>query len=70
MIKYAIHPQIIRSSIDGQTHYIGYIELIKLYELDPQECILWNDSRPEMNVGRNFNDYIHLYAKPDENYKP
>ena len=68
MPKYALHPQIIRSSIDGQTHYIGYIELIKLYNLDPQECILWSNTRPETLIGRNFKDYTHLYPKPDGDY--
>lgn len=59
--KYTLHPQIIFSSVDNQTHYIGYLELINLYGLDYNDCIMW---RSELN----FNDYIHLYPKTDGNY--
>lgn len=68
MIKYALHPQIIHNTIDNKVYYIGYIELIKLYNLDSNDCILWDDNRPEMVKDRNFNDYIHLYPKQDGNY--
>lgn len=67
MIKYALHPRIIRSTVDNKIHYIGYIELIQLYNLDHEECIMW-DNRPETTKGRNFNDYVHLYPKMDGNY--
>lgn len=61
MAKYALHPQIIRSTVDNKIHYIGYIELIQLYKLDYNDCIMW---RNELN----FNDYIHLYPKEDGDY--
>ena len=67
MSKYALHPQIIHS-IDNKVLHVGYIELIKLYKLDPQDCILWDKNRPEMVRGRNFDDYIHLYPKINGNY--
>lgn len=69
MIKYALHPQIICSSIDGRVNYIGYMELIKLYNLDHNECVLWSIDRPESTNGLNFNDYIHLYPRTDGDYK-
>ena len=67
MSKYALHPQIIHS-IDNKVLHVGYIELIKLYKLDPQDCILWHNNRSETLIDRNFNDYIHLYPKADGNY--
>lgn len=68
MIKYAIHPQII-CTVDNKTTYVGYIELIRLYNLDHEECTMWSNTRPETLVGKNFNDYIHLYPQADGNYK-
>ena len=68
MPKYALHTRIILSTTDNEIHYIGYIELIKLYKLNPQDCILWDKNRPEMVSGRNFDDYIHLYPKINGHY--
>lgn len=68
MIKYALHPQIIHT-VDNQINYVGYIELIKLYNLDYEECILWDNNRPELINDRDFAGYIHLYPRADGNYK-
>jgi hypothetical protein len=66
-MKYAIHTGYV-SSGDGQTHYIGFGSLVRLYGLNPDDCVLWDHSRPETWRGRNESDYIHLHPRADGNY--
>ena len=66
--KYAIHPNWVQSKWDGQWHYIGYGQLISLYNLNPRECFLWDERRPETYLGRNRKDYKHIYPRDNDNY--
>ena len=68
MKKYAIHPGSVISYYDGELHYIGYSRLISLYQLSPNECILWDVAKPETTSGRVWSDYIHLYPRTDSHY--
>lgn len=54
--KYAIHPGWIRSKNDGDWHYIGAAALARLYELKPNEYVIW--WMEDAPIG---DDYIHLY---------
>jgi hypothetical protein len=36
--KYVICPGKVTSQNDGQRHYIGYMQLMRLYGVDPREC--------------------------------
>jgi len=56
----AIHPGFIISVNDGQKHYIGYEQLMHLHELNPKDCIRWEE--PETYLGRNWGDYKHIFA--------
>lgn len=40
MIKYAIYPDYVVSKSDGQMWYIGAKELMHLYGVNPEECIV------------------------------
>jgi hypothetical protein len=55
MPRYALHPGWVTSKTDGDEHYIGLGQLIKLYKLRPGEYFRWNEH------GHLRNDYIHLY---------
>lgn len=62
MKKYAIHPGEITSKNDGDVHYISEKQLIRLYQVNPNDCINWKDAEGK------YEDYIHLYPNYDGNY--
>lgn len=62
--KYALHSGTVSSS-DGDLHEIKAHQLQILYQLDRNDCIIW-DSRN--SIGRNWDDYVHLYPRDDGNY--
>lgn len=66
--RYALHPQAILSINDNQFHYISYPQLIKLYNLNPKDCIKWDDNDPKTFQGRNYQDYTHLSPLYSGNY--
>lgn len=39
-IKYNVWPGYVRSKNDGQTHYIGPGQLMRLYNVSPSECVI------------------------------
>ena len=65
---YAIHPGFIISKNDGERHYISALELINLYKLKLGEYIIWDDNLPQTYLGKNLDDYFHLYPRFDGNY--
>jgi len=67
-MKYAIHPGEVRSKNDGDIHFIGYKELIRLYKLNLKDCILWDIHVNSTFLGRDPRDYIHCYPKEDGDY--
>ena len=66
---YAIHPGYVTSKNDGDLHYIGVAQLVRLYKLRAGEYITWDRNRPETYLGRNKEDYIHLYPRYDSDYR-
>lgn len=69
MKKIAIHPGEIMSKNDGQIHKIGARQLAELYGVDLRDCIVWEQDRPESYLGRNPDDYYHLYPRYYGDYK-
>lgn len=67
MKKYAVHPGYVYSR-DGDYHYISIQTLMELYQVDPQDCIIWDDARRETFLGRHIENYIHLYPSDSGNY--
>lgn len=65
MIKYAIHPGWVVSKNDGDNHYINYSQLIRLYGLNPNECINWEFD----SIGRNPRNYKHFYPNYHGDYE-
>lgn len=65
--KYCIHPGFVNSNRDNSQHFIGYPTLIKLYKLNQDECINYDNS-DDMR-GRNYEDYIHLFPNSYGIYK-
>jgi len=63
-LKYAIHPGRVKSQWDGEIHYISSDRLMRLYGVEPKECVVVRDNRGH----RNYEDLKHLYPKPDGDY--
>lgn len=62
-MKYALHSGWVSSAADGDWHYIGYGQLLRLYGLRKRDCIHWA-------VGLwNPNDFVHLYSRWDGKYR-
>lgn len=58
--KYLIYPGYVTSRNDGERHYISAGQLIRLYRVDPAECIIY-DGRAEKLRGINVVDLINLF---------
>lgn len=69
MKKYALHPGFVNSKNDRQAHYISVAQLVGLYGLKTSDCVGWDDAVPETYMGRNENDFIHLWARDGGDYK-
>ena len=64
-IKYAVYPGMIRSRNDGDWHYVGAAQLIRLYGVRPSECLIVVDDRDRM--GGRGEGLIPLH--PQHDYK-
>ena len=54
--KYLVLPGYIYSKYDGEEHYITASTLIKLYNVNPNECVIHDSSRSSDLFGfREFN---------------
>jgi len=67
-MKFAVHPGLVRSATDNDWHYVSAARLITLYQLRPEEYIVWDHSRPETYQGRREVDYKHLYPRFNGDY--
>lgn len=65
--KYACHSGYVVSKTDGQRHFISGYELMRLYDVNPTDCVVC--SGKHSTIGMNDDDYIHLYPRYDGNYK-
>jgi len=69
MKRYIIHPGTMQSKTDGDIHFISASQLMRLYNVSPNECIIMDRMRPETYIGLNLKEYVHLYPRYDGNYK-
>lgn len=67
MKQFALHPGYVIAG-DWDSHYISYMKLLRLYELDSRDCIEWDDQKPYTYLGRKKEDFIHLWTQ-DGKYK-
>ena len=49
--KYIVIGGEVRSATDGDWHYVNAGRLCELYKLNPNECYLAEDNRPESYTG-------------------
>ena len=68
MKKYAILPNYVTSTIDGDMHFISASHLMRLYKVKPAECIVIDFDRPETRHGYRIDDLISLSVREDGRY--
>ncbi len=67
MKRYAVFPGYVRSSTDGQDHYLNGPRMMRLYGVDPRECIIVRG--PLGRVGLELVDsLIELRPRQDGDY--
>lgn len=65
--KYLIVPGYVISKMDGNKHYIPADNLIRLYQVDRNECHIWKDERKKPRP-EDFKGLIFLYPRYDGDY--
>ena len=67
-IKYVVCPGKVHSQRDRDVHYINAEELMRLYGVDPRECVVcYGDDR---DLGKSFKGLITLHPRYDGDYDP
>lgn len=64
MLKYAVYPGYVISKNDGDRHYISAQQLMRLYKVDPRECIVVR----EQKIWFGIQDLILLKPRYDGEY--
>ena len=65
-LRYIIRPGWMVSQHDGQSHYITPQELVRLYEVDPRECVI---VRPDHKIPREYMSLHILAPRYDGKYR-
>ena len=67
--KYVVVGGKIMSKSDGDIHHIPAPVLAKLYGLDPRDCVLTDESKPDYETTRrNYSGHTVLFPRYDGNY--
>lgn len=66
-LKYVIFPGPVTSGNDGDVHFIDAPTLIRLYKVDPKECVIYHSD--ERDFGKSFKGLITLHPRYDGNYE-
>ena len=73
--KYVICPGFVTSKTDGQRHYVGPYELMRLYGVDPKDCDIyeptpwWPGSVSVWRPDEEHKGLIRLHPRYDGDYK-
>lgn len=66
MIKWVVCPRSIKSKTDGDVHYIGVAQLVRLYRLRPNEWVTEDKAQGLDHLPRLYPDYHGNYGRPDD----
>ena len=58
--KYAICPGYVTSKNDGERHFINATELMRLYGVNPAECVIFHDEKSILREGGSL-----IILRPD-----
>lgn len=65
-VKYAVYPGYVTSRNDGQRHFIGFSQLVRLYGVKVSEC--FDATKPQNRVGLGRHSYIRLTPRYSGDY--
>jgi len=68
MKKYAVYPGYIISMNDKQLHYITAYELMQLYKVSPDECVIVDRNDPKKYLGVDLSKLQKLEPSYSGNY--
>lgn len=66
MYTYIVCPGVVKSKSDSDLHYISAYQLMSLYKVKPDECIIVEDA--ESARGIDWYNHIVLRPRTDGNY--
>lgn len=66
--RYVVFPGYVISQSDGQRHYVNAKELIGLYGIDPNDCIIIDRTNPASPVYKERQGDIRLVPKANGDY--
>lgn len=67
--KYVIHSGYVYSKTNREKHFIGIMQLVRLYGVSPSECHFDNFHDITGMYAEFPKGMIHLYPRSDGNYK-
>lgn len=69
LVKYLVIGGTVISKLDGQEHYVNARELCRLYQIDPRECILMEETDSVLKTrAMGLKRVIILRPRYDGNY--
>ena len=68
-IRFLVKPGYIISQKDGDKHYISYSQLIGLYGVHPEMCILYKEGMERYYTPGYLETLVVLEPRNDGNYK-
>jgi hypothetical protein len=66
-VRYAVKPGMVPSANDRDWHYVGPIDLMRLYGVHPAECVIFYGD--ERDLGKSQGGLIELRPRRDGNYR-
>jgi hypothetical protein len=70
--RFILHPGYVRSTSDGQEHYISAGQLARLYGVDQEECVIYSEHskfRNPMDRDPELRNLMPLFPRQDGKYK-
>lgn len=68
-VKYVVHPGWVTSAHDGDRHYIEFYQLVRLYGVNPIECIDASSAHAMLGWSDEvWATFKHLNPRYDGNY--
>ena len=66
--NYAVRPGFVKSLVDGQVRYIHFTELVTLYNVPMDQCVIWDGDWPETFRNKQWDDFVHLFPMSNHLY--
>jgi hypothetical protein len=66
MIRFAVYPGRVLSAHDGDRHFISAPQLIRLYGVDPRECVIFHGD--DRDRGKSAEGLIRLSPSRSGDY--